>query len=262
MMRLALDQWTPVRDKAEGLARLAASAAKAAGLGADILILPEMALTGYNIGPAAVRAAAEAGDGAMVQAIGSVAQKHGLAIVAGLPELAGDLVYNTALMVGSDGTKLAQYRKTHLFGAVDRSQFSPGQTLSPILTYQGWRLALAICYDVEFPELVRTLALQGAEALLVPTANMEPYRGIPLRAVPVRAEENEIFVAYANSTGPEGDFTYCGLSCVCGPDGLDLARATADPAMILADLSRDHLNATRRKISHLNDRRTDLYQTT
>ena len=258
-MRLALDQWTPVRDKAEGMARLDASAAKAAALQADILILPEMALTGYNIGPAAVRAAAEPQDGMMAQTIATIARRHRIAIIAGLPELAEGKVYNAAHMVGPDGVTRAHYRKTHLFGSVDRSQFSPGQTLSPVFDYLGWRLALAICYDVEFPELVRSLALQGVEALLVPTANMEPYRGIPLRVVPVRAEENEIFVAYANGTGPEGDFTYCGLSCVCGPDGLDLARATDAPQMIVADLSRDHLTATRRKISHLNDRRTDLY---
>ena len=258
-MRLALDQWTPVASKTEGIARLHDSAAKAAALQADILILPEMALTGYNIGPEAVRAAAEPKDGPMVQALAAAAQKHRIAIVAGLPERAGPHVYNTAHMIGPGGATLAHYRKTHLFGLVDRSQFSPGQTLSPVFAYKGWNLAIAICYDVEFPELVRTLALQGAEALLVPTANMEPYRGIPLRAVPVRAEENEIFVAYANYTGPEHDFTYCGLSCVCGPDGNDLARAGHEAEMIVADLSRDHFTATRHKISHLNDRRTDLY---
>ena len=83
---------------------------------------------------------------------------------------------------------------------------------------------MAICYDVEFYELVRAYALAGAEIVLVPTVNMQPYTGIATRVVPARAEENEIYVAYANRVGSEGNFEYCGLSCVVGPDGLDHAR--------------------------------------
>ena len=84
---------------------------------------------------------------------------------------------------------------------------------------------MAICYDVEFPKLVRAYALAGAEVVLVPTVNMQPYTGIATRVVPARAEEHEIYVAYANRVGSEGNFEYCGPSCVVGPDGLDHARA-------------------------------------
>jgi predicted amidohydrolase len=259
-MRVALDQWRPVTGgKAEGLARLDRSAAAARAKGAALLVVPEMALTGYNIGAAPVRAAAEPPGGPTARAVAAIARRHGLALVAGLPEAAGGNVYNAALMVGADGTPLASCRKTHLFGAVDRAQFAPGDALSPVFAYRGWRLALAICYDVEFPELVRSLALAGAEALLVPTANMEPYTGIARRVVPARAEENEIFLAYANYVGTEGAFDYCGLSCLVGPDGEDLARAGKDEEMILADLDRARLAAVRATISHLDDRRPGLY---
>lgn len=259
-MRVALDQWRPVTaGKVEGLARLDAVAQAAREKGADILVLPEMALTGYNIGSGAVRAAAEPLDGPLASAVAGIARRHGVALVAGFPEADGGAIYNAVLMVGSDGAHLASYRKTHLFGDVDRAQFAAGDTLSPVFTYRGWRLALAICYDVEFPELVRALALGGAEALLVPTANMEPYTGVARRVVPARAEENEIFVAYANYAGSEGAFDYCGLSCIAGPDGADVARAGRGNEMILADLDRERLKAVRATLHHLRDRRPALY---
>ncbi len=205
-----------------------------------------------------MRAAAEPIDGPLAAAISEIARRHAIALVAGLPEADGDIVYNAAFMVAEDGVRLATCRKSHLFGTVDRAQFAAAGDFAPVFTYRGWRLALAICHDVEFPELVRTLALDGAEALLVPTANMEPYTGGAQRIVPARAEENEIFVAYANYVGTEGTFHYCGLSCIVGPDGSDLARAGAHEEAIFADLDRKHLQAVRGKLSHLNDRRPRL----
>jgi predicted amidohydrolase len=225
-----------------------------------MLIVPEMALTGYNIGAAAAKASAEPIDGPLAAAVSEIARRHDIALVVGFPEAEDDVVYNTALMIGADGAHLAACRKSHLFGKVDHSQFAPAGNLAPVFAYRGWRFALAICYDVEFPELVRALALDGAEALLVPTANMEPYAGVARRLVPARAEENEIFVAYANYVGAEGEFNYCGLSCVVGPDGNDLARAGSQEEMIFADLDREHLHAVRGKLSHLNDRRPGLYR--
>ncbi|KAG1648307.1 Hydrolase in pqqF 5'region [Nymphon striatum] len=150
-------------------------------------------------------------------------------------------------------------RKAHLFGDVDRAAFSAADALCPLVQFGEWSVGLAICYDVEFPELVRAYALAGADAILVPTANMLPYIGVATRVVPARAEENEIYVAYANRVGAEGAFEYCGLSCVTGPDGVDLARAGKREEMIFADLSKDHLSQVRKSLSHIKDRRTDLY---
>jgi len=118
---------------------------------------------------------------------------------------------------------------------------------------------LAICYNVEFPKLVRAYALAGAEVVLVPTANIEPYTGIAVRVVPARAEENEIYVAYANRVGSEGNFEYCGLSCVVGPDGLDHARAAVEEEIIYASLPKEHLTNIRKSLSRLNDRSPELY---
>lgn len=256
-MRIALDQCRPPLSVDAGLARIGAAARQAKAKGADLLIAPEMALTGYNIGAARVAAAAQ---GALVHALQTIARSAGIAVLAGFPERTRDgAIYNAAHLTDATGKPLATCAKTHLYGAVDRSQFSPGTTPFHPVDFMGWKIGIAICYDIEFPELARAMVLAGAEALLVPTANMEPFRSIPLRMVPTRAEENECYLAYANFTGTEGPFDYCGLSCICGPDGTDLARAGAGEEMIVADLSKDHLTRYRATSTHLADRRPELY---
>ncbi|WP_366657910.1 carbon-nitrogen hydrolase family protein [Fodinicurvata sp. EGI_FJ10296] len=259
-MRIALAQQTPPGD-ADPLARLDALAAQAKSAGAALLVTPEMGMTGYDIGPAKVAERAEAVNGPIMTAVASIARRHAIAIVAGFPECAGrGKPYNAAALIDAGGHCLSVCRKTHLFGDVDRSQFTPGDALAQPVDLNGWRVSLAICYDIEFPEVARHFALQGVEAILVPTANMLPFVSIANRVVPVRAEENAVYVAYANYCGPEGRFDYCGLSCICGPDGNDLARAANDPALIVADLSKSTLAEVRSMSTHLADRRPDLYR--
>jgi predicted amidohydrolase len=260
-MRLALAQWRPVTGgPAEGLARLDAAAAAAAEDGTDVLILPEMALTGYAIGPAAVAAAAAPEGGALDRGLAEAARRHGIAIVAGYPrrDVAGRIL-NSLRMVDRGGATVATYAKAHLYGAVDRAQFAPGPDAPPVADFEGWRLGFAICYDIEFPETARALALAGAEAILAPTANMAPFESVATRLVPARAEENGVFVAYTNYVGSEGAFDYVGLSCVCGPDGADLARAGRGEETLFAELDRARLAAVRAQATHLADRRPDLY---
>ncbi|NWJ69658.1 hypothetical protein HX744_03595 [Pseudonocardia sp. ICBG1122] len=126
------------------------------------------------------------------------------------------------------------------------------------MTWNGWGLGLLVCYDVEFPETVRALALAGADAVLVPTANMLPYDHVPRVLVPARAWENQVYVAYANWCGTEGSLTYGGLSCVAGPAGA-VVRAGRDPELLVAELDRSALAVSRRANPYLADRRPDLY---
>lgn len=226
--------------------------------GAELLVLPEMYLTGYAIGAQAV---AEAGRNAaaMLDTMRDMATKSGTAIAFGAPETGNGGVYNAAFLVDKSGEIAAHCRKTHLYGDVDRAQFLAGETIGGIGTFMGWKVGLAICYDVEFPELARAQALAGAEIIIVPTANMAPYTGVPLRVVPTRAEENEIFVAYANYVGREADFDYCGLSVICGPDGNDIARAGTGETLLRATLDKSAMARQRSITTHHADRRTDLY---
>lgn len=260
-MRLALDQWRPVTGgPEEGVVRLDAAAARAAAAGADLLVLPEMALTGYAIGAAAVAAAAEPEGGRLDLTLAAAARRHGVAILAGYPRRDGaGPPLNAARLVGRDGATLATCVKAHLYGEIDRAQFAPGRSLAPVVALDGWRLGFAICYDIEFPETARALALAGAEAILAPTANMAPFDSVATRLVPARAEENAVYVAYANYAGAEPPFDYVGLSCVCDPTGADLVRAGRGEETILATLERAALAAARARSTHLADRRPELY---
>jgi len=241
---------------------LAMIAADAAHRGARLLICPEMYLTGYNIGPEAARRLAEPGDGATAQAIMRIAHACGIAILYGYPERGRDgQIYNTAQLIDRGGQTRASYRKTHLFGEIDRAAFSAGSTLPDIVELDGVKIGILICYDVEFPENVRALALKGADLIAVPTALMQPFDIVARTIIPARAYENQAFVAYADRCGVEGELSYCGLSCVIAPDGSDLARAGRTEALILADLDLDQLAQSRALNTHLRDRRPHLYGT-
>ncbi|MFT5061222.1 MAG: putative amidohydrolase [Gammaproteobacteria bacterium] len=259
-MRIAIHQMNSVdRSVAENTVLFDQVCAAAKAGGADLIIFPEMALSGYNIGATRIRQLAEPRTGAMIQGLRDMAKRHHIGVLCGFPELDGERVFNAAVLIDAKGDVLSICRKAHLFGGVDRAAFSAADALCPLVQFGDWSIALAICYDVEFPELVRAYALAGADAILVPTANMLPYIGVATRVVPARAEENEVYVAYANRVGVEGAFEYCGLSCVTGPDGIDLARAGNGEEMLFADLSHGHLSQVRESLSHINDRRTDLY---
>lgn len=258
-MKVALLQTAPVHDPNSALAVLDTTASQAAAAGADLLVTPEMWLGGYNIGAARINALASRAPEHR-QAVAEIAQRHTLAIIAGLTTAAAPRPHNSAIAVAADGAEVAHYGKTHLFGDIDRRQFSQGPTAPSVFTLNGWQLGLAICYDIEFAEHARGLALQGAELILTPTANMQEFPSVSKRIVPTRAEENGLYVAYCNYVGQEGDIRYGGCSCVCAPDGSHLAEASANSSEILyAQLKRDVLLETRRKQDYLKDCRQDLY---
>jgi predicted amidohydrolase len=244
---------------AGNLDRLETVAADAAARDARLLILPEMYLTGYNIGKEAVRELAEPAAGPSSERAVDIARKCGVALIYGYPERDGDAVYNACLLIDRDGRRLANYRKSHLFGELDRSMFDAGPGDAVLAELDGTRLGMLICYDLEFPENARRLALSGVDFIAVPTALMHPYEFIARSMVPSRAYENQVFIAYANRCGRESELGYYGLSCIVGPDGNDLARAGSGEELIVADLDFGLLERSRRINTYLADRRPSLY---
>lgn len=260
-MRIALFQGAPhPLDVPGNLERLHQQARLSAERGAQLLVCPEMYLTGYNIGREAVERLAEAEDGPSAMAVVEIAQAHGIAIVYGYPERADDgQVYNSVQLIDAHGSSLCNYRKTHLFGDLDRSLFSPGANHFPVVELDGWKLGLLICYDIEFPENARRLALDGAELILVPTANMTPYDFICQVTVRARAQENQCYLVYANYCGAEQQIQYCGQSSIVGPDGSLLAMAGREESLLLADLDRERLLRGRQDFPYLMDLRRELH---
>ena len=120
-------------------------------------------------------------------------------------------------------------------------------------------MGLLICYDVEFPEPVRRLAVQGAQLVAVPTSLMAPSHWIAELLVPARAAENQVFVAYANRVGAEGELLYVGRSCVAGPEGRAVVAGPADESLLFADVDPAVIDAARERHSYLDERRPALY---
>ncbi|SER18552.1 Predicted amidohydrolase [Streptomyces sp. yr375] len=242
----------------ENLKVLDEAAARAAATGAGLLVAPELFLTGYAIGDDVARLA-EPADGDSADAIAELAGRHGLAVAYGYPERAGDAVYNAAQLIGADGTRLANYRKTHLFGCFEHDHFHPGDQPVVQAELNGLTVGLMICYDVEFPENVRAHALAGTDLLVVPTAQMHPFQFVAESMIPVRAFENQMYVAYVNRVGREGEFEFVGLSTLAGPDGVARARAGRGEELLFADADPVTLAASREANPYLKDRRPGLY---
>jgi 5-aminopentanamidase len=255
-MRIAAWQCQPgPLDVAGNLRRLDEACAAAAAGQAEVLVTPEMFTSGYGITASQLEELAQDPGGPTEAAVAQIARRHGLAVVYGHPERAADgRVYNAATLVGPDGRALGRHRKVHLYGAVDRSLFAPAPTPPAAFEFGGSRVGMLICYDVEFPEAVRRLAVDGARAVLVPTANMTGFEAVQQFVVRSRAYENGCGIVYANYCGGDDVFSYGGLSTICGPGGEVLAQASArDEELLIADLAGESLE------TFLADRRADLY---
>ncbi len=259
-LAIALLQHVPVpADIEAALQRLDDAASQAAGQGAQLLVVPEASVTGYNIPRETMVKVAQPADGPAAQAIAQICRKYAIAIAYGFAEARGEQFFNCVQLIDQSGERLVQYRKTHLWGDLDRELFTAGDQFAPVVEIDGWKIGLLICYDVEFPECARQLALQGAELVLVPTGLMQPWRAVAEQLVPVRAYENQIFIAYANYCGEEADLHYEGRSVIVDPNGEDLDRALQTPVLLQATLDRDTLTNARAQLPYHRDRRPELY---
>jgi 5-aminopentanamidase len=259
-MKLALYQGPGlVNDPTGSFALLDTKAEQAAHAGANLLILPEMFLSGYNIGPENAHKHAVTAEG--LAPAQKIAASHNIALAFGYPELVGADVANSAVLIGPDGKILLNYRKSHLFGDLDRAMFKNVGTEFPVATLGGFKIGMLICYDIEFPEPARRLALAGADILLIPTAQMQPYEQVARHVLPARAYENQVYTAYANHSGDDDGLSYVGLSSICGPDGQVLAMAGRSEEMLFADVSLEHQREVRKADPFFTDRRPSLYGT-
>ena len=243
---------------AENLDIIRSAALSAAKQGARLIIFPEMFLTGYNIGDA-VFGLAESPDGSGAQKAAAIAREANIALLYGYPEKGDAGVYNSAILIDQNAIVLANYRKTHLFGHEENRMFRAGDSL--VLTrLEGLTIGILICYDVEFPEAVRALTNAGAQLIAVPTALMKPYCRIAETVVSTRAYESQVFVAYVNRIGTEGNLTYCGLSSITGPDGHTLLKkGPGEEGVFFANVETSVITAVRKENPVLTDRRPELY---
>mmetsp|Transcript_12647 Transcript_12647/g.39869 ORF Transcript_12647/g.39869 Transcript_12647/m.39869 type:complete len:292 (+) Transcript_12647:41-916(+) len=271
---IALWQDTPPpAASAEGVAwaldALEPAAEAAVGGGAHLLVLPELFLGGYRQLSTMAPACALKPDAPELQCVASIAQKNALAIILGFFERGDDgRVYNSALAVDADGAVKSIYRKTHLFGAAETAAFAPGDRLGDVFTLcNGVRCSLLICYDVEFPEVVRSCVLGGASLVVTPTANFFPYSFANETIVRVRAFESHIHVVYSNWSEHKNEdgVHFNGQSVVASPQGEHLLMLKpGDKGLFLSKplegLDRGSSAANGREDDYLRDRRPELYR--
>ncbi len=239
----------------------------AAGRGARLIVLPELVTSGYVFHDVAeARASAEESDGPTVARLSALAAELDVVVVAGLAELADGRLYNSAVVVDATGLR-AVYRKVHLWDQEGR-YFVTGDAVPPVVETTLGRVAVMICYDLEFPEWVRSAALRGADVICAPTnwpSTQRPSGERPVEVVQAQASAavNRVFLAVAARTGEERGVEWVSGSTIVGPAGypLVLTDPAVDEQVLIA---RCRIEDARIKTTSANnhvfgDRRPDLY---
>ncbi|NQV47056.1 MAG: carbon-nitrogen hydrolase family protein [Rhodospirillaceae bacterium] len=218
----------------------------------DLVVCPELFMSGYNVGDDLPRLA-EPSHGPFARKVAALAQASGTTIVYGYPERDGDNLYNAAVCIGAEGQVIANHRKMLLPPpGFEGKYFKPGDGLT-LFDLNGLCCAILICYDAEFPESVRAAVEAGAQVILVPTALVDKWPSVAWQMMPTRAFENGVWLLYANHAGAENGADYLGASCIVAPDGTDAARAGVEEQLIFADVDSESVTAAQERLPYLKN---------
>ena len=255
-------------DDPAGNARAVVTAVDAAvAQGAELVVLPELVTSGYVFADLAeARAKAEPVDGPTVRLLAELSERHQVVLVAGFCERSeGERPYNSVAVLDR-GELAAVYRKTHLWGT-EKLVFDVGSELAPVVATSVGRVAPMICYDLEFPEMVRDVALRGAQIVVAPSnwpSNSPPpgERAPEVVKAQASAAVNRVFVVVCDRWGSERGVDWIGGSLICDVEGYPVAGpAQGGEVLLLADL--DLARADDKVVGPYNqaftDRRPDLY---
>ncbi|MFC1685136.1 nitrilase-related carbon-nitrogen hydrolase [Pseudomonadota bacterium] len=262
-LRVGYFQFAPVFGEPEtNLSRVVSGLQQAE---ADLIVLPELPFSGYLFEDRNELAtlAEEPTDSAAVDTLAELCQKRGFHLVTGFTERAGDKLYNSALLIGPQGL-IHTYRKLHLFNT-ETEYFDPGDT--PLVTHEicGAHIGIMVCYDWAFPEVARSLALQGADIICHPSNLVLPWGQ---QAMQVRCLENSMYAITTNRFGTDersrGSVTFTGQSQITGPRGEIIHQAEQqDEELFITEI--DPAKARDKQIAPLNhlinDRRPEFYTT-
>jgi predicted amidohydrolase len=233
------------------------------GIEADIVVLPELAFTGYYFEDRQelLSVAESVSESLTVKSLSRLCRENNFYLVTGFAERARDSLYNSALLIGPDGV-IYTYRKLHLFNT-EKEYFDPGNIPLDTVEVRGAKVGLMICFDWMFPEVARTLALRGADLLCHPSNLVLSYCQEAMR---VRCLENAVFSVTANRTGaeirPRGTLAFTGQSQIVGPKGNVIARSNSESEELI--FHEIEINSARNKSftdnnNLFNDRRPEYY---
>jgi predicted amidohydrolase len=263
-MKVAVAQMNSILcDVEANLAKAEALMRCAAGLGADIVLVPETFTTGYNVGDR-ISEVSDTVPGRITERLGRLCRELGIHFYGSMIEKDGTQYRNTGVLLSARGELLARYRKVHLFAA-EKQMFVPGEESAVIRTELG-TLALTICMDLLFPEYIRGLVLSGAEYILNSTdwlrygpLDQWQWHHRQIRALAtVRALENTVGLAMACQWGTEGEFSKFGHSCIVSPSGRVLAGVQEGEGVAVHELSMEGVGQWRSIATYLEDRKKHL----
>lgn len=267
---------------AKNMDRLEAVARKAQKHGIQLLAFPELYVPGYTLSPDEARKVAEPMDGPSITRARALARELNMAMLVPYAEKAktktGERYFDSIAVINEKGELVTSYRKTHLYGQQERDNWSFGSKPPPVFETFGFPVGVLNCYENEFPELSRMLALKGAKLIVGPTAadcyytlpngqrSAVPYPDVSTVLLPAFAYANNVFFAYANRAGYEkrgGDeWHYRGNSIIIGPHG-DIIQAAnhQQDTLLVADCIPEYYGMTHPapKYKYLRDRRPDMY---
>ena len=261
-MRIGFFQFSPSFGEPEH--NLDALVEAVSGARADLIVAPELALSGYLFtSRGEVQRLAQEVPGPATHRLAEAAAEADCHVVIGMAERSGKLFYNSAALIGPRGL-LGVYRKVHLFFE-EKLYFTPGDLGFPLFEVRGVKVGLLVCFDHFFPEAARTLALQGAQIICHPSNLVLPeYGQLTTR---VRSVENRVFWVLANRFGTERrggkTLTYSGCSQITAENGEILARAPAEGDSLTV-VEVDPGRAQNKRVTDRNDlfadRRTEFYR--
>lgn len=246
-------------DVERNLGTIKSLAARVAKQGADIVCFPELATTGYSLNRK-WRAYSETIPGHTFNRLARIAKEFGFYLICGIAERdsKSTRIFDSAVLIGPNGDLVGLYRKVHLW-ATERKYFTPGNRFSVFKTKIG-KIGLAVCYDLEFPEPARIMAVQGAEIIFFSSAQPSPFDihvDIYLRS---RAAENCVFIAQSNRIGHEGKTVFFGQSQIVSPLCRALARKNSGTGFAIARLNLSSIYKLRKsKLPYLQQRIPEAY---
>jgi omega-amidase len=231
--------------------------AEAGRRGSHLVVFPELWSTGYALEQS--KELAHTINAGLFQQLASAAVQNKISLVGSILEKRGLEVANSASFFAPNGRMLGIYRKIHLFRLMQEDQWlQPGA--APLAMDLPWgNTALAICYDLRFPELFRRYAVDGAKMVIIPAEwpieRIEHWRALLM----ARAIENQCYMVACNAAGLTGETTFGGHSMIVDPWGKIVVEAGEAPQLITAEIELDVVDEVRKRIPVFEDRRTDLY---
>jgi predicted amidohydrolase len=263
-IKIALAQMACKReDKKRNLTKIEENVTKAKRQAADLVVFPELSLTGYVVRDQ-IYELAETIPGPSTKVIENLARKTKVHIIFGMPELSEKTqatIYNTAVLVGPEGF-IGKYRKMYLpthSVFEEKRYFRPGYQAVAFDTMLG-KIGLLICYDIFFPEVSRLTRLKGAQLLVCISASPATRRAFFETLTVARAIENTAFLAYVNLVGIEDGLQFWGGSRLIGPNGKVLVQAKYDDEdLVMCDVDYADIRPLETFVPTLRDLRPELF---